>query len=154
MICVCQEAFNLPFTVGGLELGLLYPQHSRYLAKLMINLSSSGKKTKELEKQGQVSYEEWNREIARRVRYWYSVANRRGTRQAQTTTGITQEMYDLFGTHQSPLDRFPENADTSSAVSHEVIKEVVGGKLFHELSVGQRLTLLHSLCTSKVSMST
>ncbi|XP_063685101.1 uncharacterized protein LOC134819219 [Bolinopsis microptera] len=150
MICVCQEAFNLPFTVGGLELGLLYPRHSQYLAKLMINLSSSGKKTKELEKQGKVSYEEWNREIARRVHYWYTVSNKHGPRHAQTRTGVTPEMHGIFGTHQSPLRTPRENPNTSS----EVIKAVAEGKLFHELSIGERLTLLNTLCASKVTMST
>ena len=47
MICVCQEDFNIPFTVGAVELGLLYPKHSKYLAKLMINLSSTSKRIKE-----------------------------------------------------------------------------------------------------------
>ena len=59
-------------------------------------------------------------------------------------SGVTNEMYDLFGTYQSPLGTPSDNS--ISAVN----QAVVGGKLFHELSMGQRLTLLHSLCTSKV----
>ena len=48
VICVCQEAFNIPFTVGATELALLYPKHSPYLTKLIVALTTSAKRAKEL----------------------------------------------------------------------------------------------------------
>ena len=47
-------------------------------------------------------------------------------------------MYAVFGSHKTPLQTLnPENP-------------LKNGRLFHELSIGERLTLVHCLCTSKV----
>ena len=46
MVCVCQEQLIMAFTLYELEIGLLYPEHSQYLAHLMVKLSSPTQQAK------------------------------------------------------------------------------------------------------------
>ena len=46
VICVVQETFNIAFTVLDLEIGLMYPKHSTYLANLIVHLAASSSDSK------------------------------------------------------------------------------------------------------------
>eukprot|EP00116_Pleurobrachia_bachei_P004711 sb/3464973/ len=182
MVCVCQEVFNIAFTVSELELAILYPRHSEYLAKLMTAICAPERKIKEIanrsKDQSVASYEEWNAMLRTRVGFWYERTSKLGLRTTQNKWGVTNEFYELFGV-EKPAEiisnkegtntgnettdttiKTENNTDTNcgdgsgttkpNSEDGSVVKDLCNGGYFHDLSIGERLALVHCLCTSKV----